>query len=94
MTELAHLFAPITLRNLTIRNRIFSSAHVTALGEKGLPTDRHVRYYEARAKGGAADIPAGAKEAALGKLQAAHERFQGALTTMRSTLSTGSTKSR
>ncbi len=53
MSELAHLFSPITIRNLTIRNRIFQSAHVTGLGEKGLPTDRHVRYYEARAKGGA-----------------------------------------
>ncbi len=52
MTELAHLFSPLRLRNLTFRNRIFQSAHVTAFGEKGLPTDRHVRYYEARAKGG------------------------------------------
>ena len=52
MSELSHLFSPITIRNLTIPNRIFSSAHVTALGEKGLPTDRHVRYFEARAKGG------------------------------------------
>lgn len=52
MSDLTHLFSPITLRNLTIRNRIFQSAHVTALGEKGLPTDRHVRYFEARAKGG------------------------------------------
>jgi 2,4-dienoyl-CoA reductase-like NADH-dependent reductase (Old Yellow Enzyme family)/thioredoxin reductase len=52
MAELTHLFSPITIRDLTIRNRIFSSAHVTAFGEKGLPTDRHVRYYEARAKGG------------------------------------------
>jgi len=53
MSELTHLFSPMTIRNVTFRNRIFSSAHVTALGEKGLPTDRHVRYYEARAKGGA-----------------------------------------
>ncbi len=53
MSELSHLFSPLTIRNLTIPNRIFSSAHVTAFGEKGLPTDRHVRYYEARAKGGA-----------------------------------------
>ncbi|MEW6443069.1 MAG: FAD-dependent oxidoreductase [bacterium] len=53
MAELANLFSPLRIRNLTIRNRIYSSAHVTALGEKGLPSDRHVRYHEARAKGGA-----------------------------------------
>jgi 2,4-dienoyl-CoA reductase-like NADH-dependent reductase (Old Yellow Enzyme family)/thioredoxin reductase len=35
-----------------IRNRILQSGHVTGFGEHGLPTERHLRYYETRAKGG------------------------------------------
>ena len=52
MTELGQLFSPITLRNCVIRNRILQSGHVTGFGEHGLPTERHLRYYETRAKGG------------------------------------------
>ncbi|MEW6443071.1 MAG: FAD-dependent oxidoreductase [bacterium] len=52
-SELSHLFSPLTIRNLTVRNRIFQSAHITGYVDHGLPSDRHVRYYEARAKGGA-----------------------------------------
>lgn len=52
MTELSHLFSPITIGNQVIRNRILQSAHITGYVENGLPSDRHVRYYEARAKGG------------------------------------------
>jgi 2,4-dienoyl-CoA reductase-like NADH-dependent reductase (Old Yellow Enzyme family)/thioredoxin reductase len=36
-----------------LKNRICLSAHADSLGEQGLPTDRSVRYYEARARGGA-----------------------------------------
>lgn len=52
MSELGHLFSPITIRNVKIRNRIYQSAHVTGYVKDGLPTERHVRYYEARARGG------------------------------------------
>jgi 2,4-dienoyl-CoA reductase-like NADH-dependent reductase (Old Yellow Enzyme family)/thioredoxin reductase len=52
MTELNHLFSPITIGKTTIRNRIFQSAHILNYAENGLPSDRHARYYEARAKGG------------------------------------------
>lgn len=52
MTELAHLFSPITLRKCTIRNRILSSGHVTSFARDGLPTDQHVKYFERRARGG------------------------------------------
>ena len=52
MTELAHLFSPITLGTCTVRNRILQSGHVTGFGENGLPSERHLRYYEARARGG------------------------------------------
>ncbi|MBI5577379.1 MAG: hypothetical protein HY896_13590 [Deltaproteobacteria bacterium] len=52
MPELEHLFSPIKIRNTTIRNRIVQSAHITGYVENGLPSDRHVRYYEERARGG------------------------------------------
>ncbi|MBI4830938.1 MAG: FAD-dependent oxidoreductase [Candidatus Lindowbacteria bacterium] len=52
MPELAHLFSPITIGKVTIRNRIFASAHILNYAENGLPSERHARYYEARAKGG------------------------------------------
>lgn len=52
MTELGHLFSPITVGNCSIRNRILQSGHGTMFAAEGLPSDRHVRYYEARAKGG------------------------------------------
>jgi len=52
MTDLAHLFSPLTIGGKTIKNRILQSAHITGFVENGLPTDRHVKYYEARARGG------------------------------------------
>ncbi len=52
MTQLTHLFTPIKIRNTTIRNRIVQSAHITGYVDNGLPSDRHVNYYAARAKGG------------------------------------------
>ncbi|MBW2370505.1 MAG: FAD-dependent oxidoreductase [Deltaproteobacteria bacterium] len=53
MAALEHLFSPITIRNCRIRNRILQSGHITGFANKtGLPTERHVRYYERRAKGG------------------------------------------
>ena len=52
MTELKELFTPITIGNCEIRNRILSSGHMTMFSENGLPTERHLRYYEARARGG------------------------------------------
>jgi mycofactocin system FadH/OYE family oxidoreductase 2 len=47
------LFSPLRLGSLTLKNRICMSAHADSLGEQGLPTERAVRYYEARARGGA-----------------------------------------
>ena len=52
MSELEHLFSPIKIGNVEIRNRILQSAHITNFAEDGLPSERHLRYYEARAKGG------------------------------------------
>ncbi|MEQ6290946.1 NADH:flavin oxidoreductase [Vogesella sp. GCM10023246] len=48
-----HLFEPITLNKLTIRNRIVSTAHAEVYAEPGgLPGERYIRYYEEKAKGG------------------------------------------
>lgn len=48
-----HLFAPITLNKLTLRNRVVSTAHAEVYAEPGgLPGDRYIRYYEEKAKGG------------------------------------------
>ncbi len=53
MTQFRHLFAPLTIRGVTLRNRIFSTGHMTMLVADGLPTEDLVAYHEARAKGGA-----------------------------------------
>src|SRR5450830_885528 len=48
-----HLFKPLTLNKLTLRNRIVSTAHAEVYAEPGgLPGDRYIRYYEEKAKGG------------------------------------------
>ena len=52
MTAFPHLFTPLTIRHLTIPNRIFSSGHLTHFAENNLPSKRHRDYYEARARGG------------------------------------------
>ena len=45
-------FTPIRLGSVEVRNRIFVPAHTTNFGADNLPTDRHVAYHEARARGG------------------------------------------
>ncbi|RKR06576.1 2,4-dienoyl-CoA reductase-like NADH-dependent reductase (Old Yellow Enzyme family) [Kushneria sinocarnis] len=47
------LLKPIQIGNLTIRNRVVSTAHAEVCAtEGGMTTDRYVRYYEEKAKGG------------------------------------------
>jgi N,N-dimethylglycine/sarcosine dehydrogenase len=48
-----NLFSPLRLGPLTLKNRICVSAHADSLAEQGLPTERTLLYYEARARGGA-----------------------------------------
>lgn len=48
-----YLFTPLQLGPVTVRNRVVFSAHLTNYAADGLPTDQHVAYYEARARGGA-----------------------------------------
>ena len=47
-----HLFTPLQLRHLTVKNRIVSSAHADSLAEDGMPTEKTRRYYEEKVKGG------------------------------------------
>jgi len=51
-----HLFTPLTLRHKTLKGRITFGAHTANMGELGLPSARHLGYYEERARGGAAMI--------------------------------------
>jgi len=55
-TQFPTLFSPIDIGPRTIKNRICCSAHADALAEDGMPTDRTVRYYELKARGGAGMI--------------------------------------
>jgi 2,4-dienoyl-CoA reductase-like NADH-dependent reductase (Old Yellow Enzyme family) len=49
-----HVFTPLQINRLRMRNRIFVPAHTTNFGAHHLPTRRHVEYHRARARGGAA----------------------------------------
>ena len=51
-TAFPHLFTPLRIGPVTLRNRIVSSGHDTVMAEDGLVTDRLVAYQEARARGG------------------------------------------
>ena len=47
------LFSPLTLRGVTLKNRILSTGHDTNLAAGGLVNERLVAYHQARAEGGA-----------------------------------------
>ncbi|HET6390730.1 NADH:flavin oxidoreductase [Hyphomicrobium sp.] len=48
-----HIFTPLKLNQLTLPNRIYSTAHAEAYADAGgMPGDRYIRYYEEKAKGG------------------------------------------
>ena len=50
--QFKHLFTPLRIGSLTVRNRIVSTAHLTGFAEKGLPSERHLNYWVSKAKGG------------------------------------------
>lgn len=52
MTKFPHLFAPLTLRGATLKNRILSTGHDTTLPTDGTVNDALIEYHRARAKGG------------------------------------------
>lgn len=53
MTAFPHLFAPLTIRGVTLRNRIMSTGHDTVLPTDGTVNAALIEYHRARAKGGA-----------------------------------------
>ncbi|HVQ89340.1 MAG TPA: FAD-dependent oxidoreductase [Actinomycetes bacterium] len=52
-TAFPHLFSPLQVGAVTLKNRIISSGHDTVMAENGQVTDRLIAYHEARAAGGA-----------------------------------------
>lgn len=52
--EFRYLFTPIRVGSLTLKNRIYSTAHAEAMAAGGRPTERLLRYHEAKARGGCA----------------------------------------
>ena len=54
--QFPHLFSPLTVGGLTLRNRIVNTAHGTGFTRNHVFTDQHVHYYAERARGGAAMI--------------------------------------
>lgn len=49
---LEHLFTPITIRHLTLKNRIFSTGHDTTMPTDGTINERLLAYQQARVDGG------------------------------------------
>jgi 2,4-dienoyl-CoA reductase-like NADH-dependent reductase (Old Yellow Enzyme family) len=52
MSDLDALFEPLTIGGLRIPNRVMTSAMTLQYGRDGLLTDRHLAFYEERARGG------------------------------------------
>ena len=52
MTVFPHIFRPITIGRMEVKNRIFIPGHNTALSEKGLVSEAMLAYHETRAKAG------------------------------------------
>jgi 2,4-dienoyl-CoA reductase-like NADH-dependent reductase (Old Yellow Enzyme family) len=51
-TRYPHVFRPLRIGPITVRNRIFVPAHTTNYGEDNLPSQRHLVYHRERARGG------------------------------------------
>lgn len=53
MAQFDAIFQPLAINQLMIRNRIVSTAHAEVYAtDNGMPTERYIRYYEEKAKGG------------------------------------------
>jgi 2,4-dienoyl-CoA reductase-like NADH-dependent reductase (Old Yellow Enzyme family) len=54
LAELKHLFTPMRIKSMELKNRIAMAPMGTLMAaEDGNPSERQTAYYEARAKGGA-----------------------------------------
>lgn len=47
-----HLFEPLRINQVLLRNRVVSTAHAEVYAEDGKPGARYIRYYEEKARGG------------------------------------------
>ncbi len=52
MTSADPLLQPYTLKTLTLKNRVMSTAHEPAYTDDRMPAERYIRYQEEKAKGG------------------------------------------
>lgn len=52
MTTFQHLFKPLRIKHLLIRNRILSTGHVPGYAKDGYPTEQYILYHAEKAKGG------------------------------------------
>ena len=52
MSHYPHLFSPLRIGNVTVRNRILQTAHVKLFTENGVDSNRNVAYQVERARGG------------------------------------------
>lgn len=48
------LLTPLTIKHLTLKNRVMSTSHASGLEVDGMPTERYQLYHEEKAKGGLA----------------------------------------
>ena len=48
------LLEPLTIKKLTLKNRVMSTSHASTLDDGGTPKERYQRYHEEKAKGGIA----------------------------------------
>ena len=48
------LFQPLTIKHLTLKNRIMSTSHASGMDTDGIPDEPYQRYHEEKARGGLA----------------------------------------
>jgi 2,4-dienoyl-CoA reductase-like NADH-dependent reductase (Old Yellow Enzyme family) len=66
MSRYDALLQPMKLRHLTLRNRVFSTAHAPGFAESGMPGERYRLYHAEKARGGLAlTIMGGSSSVAL-----------------------------
>ena len=75
------LLEPFQLKNLTIKNRVFSTSHAPSYAEDGMPKERYQLYHEEKAKGGIGMTMFGGSStididspASFGQLDVSHDR--------------------
>ncbi|MEE9375449.1 MAG: N-methylproline demethylase, partial [Rhizobiaceae bacterium] len=48
------LLQPLTIKGLTLKNRVMSTSHASGMDDENMPSLRYQRYHEEKAKGGLA----------------------------------------